>query len=124
MLRSVTADMLVMWDHGLSRLRHVPRCAAQRHGHACGRLPAHVKPQHVRTLPDGSYLAYIYESDYPRRKQGRAPLMLRIIEYTITDPVLPGFGEVHRLATTLLDYRRCAALDLACCYHERWEMSS
>jgi hypothetical protein len=93
----------------------------RRHGHALGRLPAHVKPQHVRTLPDGSYLANIYPSDYQRRKHGEH-LLLRIIEYTITDPALPGFGEVHRLATTLLDYRRCSALDLACCYHERWEI--
>jgi hypothetical protein len=48
--------------------------------------------------------------------------LLRIVEYTIRDPALPGFGEVHRLATTLLDHQRCSALDLACCYHERWEI--
>ena len=69
--------------------------------------------------PDGSYLAYIYPSDHQRRKRGEH-LLLRIVEYTITDPALPGFGEVHRLATTLLDYRRCSAVHLACCYHERW----
>ena len=66
-------------------------------------------------------MAYIYPPDYSRRKRG-ARLLVRIIEYTITDPALPGFGEVHRLATTLLDYRRYAALELACCYHERWEI--
>lgn len=75
----------------------------------------------MRALPAGSYLAYIYPSDYPRRKRGER-LLLRIIEYTITDPALPGFCEIHRLAPTLLDYRRCAALELACCRHERWEI--
>ena len=120
MLRSVTADMLVMWDRGFHDF-DMFQGVLRRHGQALGRLPAHVKPKHVRTLPDGSYLAYIYPSDYQRRKRGER-LLLRIVEYTITDPALPGFGEVHRLATTLLDYRRCSAVELACCYHERWEI--
>ena len=120
MLRSVTPDMLVMWDRGFHDF-DMFQAVLRRHGHAFGRLPAHVKPQHVRTLPDGSYLAYIYPSDYQRRKRGEQ-ILLRIVEYTITDPALPGCGEVHRLATTLLDHRRCSALDLACCYHERWEI--
>jgi hypothetical protein len=120
MLRSVTADMLVMWDRGFHDF-DMFHGVLQRQAHALGRLPAHVKPKHVRTLPDGSYLAYIYPSDYQRRKRGEH-LLLRIVEYTLTDPALPGFGEVHRLATTLLDYRRCSAVDLACCYHERWEI--
>ncbi len=120
MLRSVTADMLVMWDRGFHDF-DMFRAVLHRHAHALGRLPAHVKPKHIRTLPDGSYLAYIYPSDYQRRKHGEH-LLLRIIEYTITAPALPGFGEIHRLATTLLDHRSCPALDLACCYHERWEI--
>ena len=72
-------------------------------------------------MPDGSYLAYIYPSNYQRRKHGEQ-LLWRIVEYTITDPALPGFGEVHRLATTLPDYRRGSTVDLACCYHERCEI--
>jgi hypothetical protein len=120
MLRSVAPDMLVMWDRGFHDF-DMFQAVLRRHAHALGRLPAHVTPKHVRTLPDGSYLAYIYPSDYQRRKRGEH-LLLRIVEYTITDPALPGFGEVHRLATTLLDYRRCSAVDLACCYHERWEI--
>lgn len=120
LLRSVAPDMLVMWDRGFHDF-DMFQAVLRRHAHALGRLPAHVTPKHVRTLPDGSYLAYIYPSDYQRRKRGEH-LLLRIVEYTITDPALPGFGEVHRLATTLLDYRRCSAVDLACCYHERWEI--
>jgi hypothetical protein len=88
MLRSLTPDMLVMWDRGFHDF-DMFQAVLRRHGHALGRLPAHVKPQHVRTLPDGSYLAYIYPSDYPRRKRGEQ-ILLRIVEYSITDPALPG----------------------------------
>ena len=48
--------------------------------------------------------------------------MVRVIQYTIKDPALPGYGETHRLVTTLLDAERYPALDLACAYHERWEI--
>ena len=112
--------MLVMWDRGFHDF-DMFQGVLQRQAHALGRLPAHVKPKHVRTLPDGSYLAYIYPSDYRRRRRGER-LLLRIVEYTLTGTTITGFGEIHRLATTLLDYQRCSAVDLACCYHERWEI--
>jgi hypothetical protein len=48
--------------------------------------------------------------------------LVRIIEYTLTDPALPGYGEIHRLVTTLLDPDAYPALDLVCAYHERWEI--
>jgi len=47
---------------------------------------------------------------------------VRIIEYTINDPALPGYGEKHRLITTLLDHEACPDLELVCAYHERWEI--
>jgi hypothetical protein len=48
--------------------------------------------------------------------------LVRVIEYTLTDPHLPGYGEVHRLVTTLLDPEVYPILDLVCAYHERWEV--
>ncbi len=66
-------------------------------------------------------LAYLYPSEYKRRKGGER-LLLRIIEYTITDPALSGYGKVHRLVTTRLDPEECPALELACAYHERREI--
>jgi hypothetical protein len=120
MLRSVGPGMLVMWDsgfHGFDMVKRVVDQGAQ----VLARLPAHVKPQLVRRLPDGSYLATIQPSEYARRKQGEC-LLVRLIEYTITDPNLPHTGEIHRLLTTLLDPERYPALDLACAYHERWEI--
>jgi len=60
--------------------------------------------------------------DYSRREQKRHWIKVRIIEYTITQAMLEGYGEVHRLVTTLLDPEAYPALDLACAYHERWEI--
>jgi hypothetical protein len=66
------------------------------------RLPSNVTVKPVRTFPDGSFWANLYPSDYQRRKSG-THLLVRIIPYTIKDPALPGYGEVHRLVTTLMD---------------------
>ena len=95
--------------------------ARQRGAPALGRLPAHVKPKVVERLADDSILAYLYPSDPQRRKRGEH-LVVRLIEYTLTDPALPGYGEVHRLVTTLLDPRVASALEWVCTYHERWEI--
>jgi len=120
MLRSLQPGMLAMWDRGFHDYDMIVQ-AHQRGAHVLSRLPAHVKPKRIRTLPDGSYLAYLYPSDYQRRKRGEH-VLVRIVEYTLTDPALPGYGERHRLVTTLLDHRAYPALDLACAYHERWEI--
>jgi hypothetical protein len=120
MLRSVGPGMLVMWDRGLHDYDMFVQ-ARQRGAHVLSRLPAGVKPKRIRTLPDGSSLAYLRPSDYARRKRGEH-VLVRVIEYTLTDPALPGYGETHRLVTTLLDPETYPALDLACAYHERWEI--
>lgn len=120
MVRSVEGGMLVLWDCGFHEYDLL--AAVQRRGaEVLARLPAHVRPQRVRSLPDGSYLAYLRPSEYRRRKAGER-LLVRIIEYTITDPALVGYGEVHRLVTTLRDPALAPALELVCAYHERWEI--
>ena len=120
LLRSVGAGMLLMWDCGFHSFE-MAVATRQRGAHFLGRLPAHVKPQFVRSLPDGSHLAYIYPSDYQRRKHG-ARLLVRIVEYTIDDPNRPGHGEHHRLITSLLEPELYPAHTLACEYHQRWEI--
>jgi hypothetical protein len=119
-LRSVGPGMLVMWDRGLHGYDMILG-VLQRGSQVLSRLASNVKPRRVQTLPDGSYLAYIYPSERQRRKRGEY-LLVRIIEYTITDPAQPGYGEIHRLLTTLLDHKTYPALDLVCAYHERWEI--
>jgi hypothetical protein len=120
LLRSVKPGMLLMWDRGFHDYDMFAQ-VQQRGAHVLSRLPAHVKPEVVQPLADGSYLAYLKPSDYQRRKAGEK-LLVRVIEYTITDPTLPGYGEVHRLMTTLLNPECYPITDLICAYHERWEI--
>lgn len=120
LLRSVTPGMLVMWDRGFHDYDMLVQ-TRQRSAHVLSRLPAHVKPKFVQRLADGSYLSYLRPIDYRRRKQGER-ILVRVIEYTLTDPNLPGFGETHRLVTTLLDPDAYPIMDLICAYYERWEV--
>lgn len=120
LMRSVTRGMLVLWDRGFHDFDMVLN-ARQRGAHVLSRLPAGVQPLPLRTLPDGSLLAYLLPSDYARRKAGLR-LLVRIVPYIISDPTLPGYGETHRVLTTLLNPRLAPAHDLACGYHERWEI--
>jgi hypothetical protein len=120
LLRSVGEGDLVMWDCGFHSFDMAVR-ARQRHAHFLGRLPAPAKPKFVQALPDGSYLAYLYPSDYQRKKHGEH-LLVRVIEYTLDDPHRPGHGERHRLVTSLLDAQAYPAHALACEYHQRWEI--
>jgi hypothetical protein len=120
LLRSVTPEMLVMWDRGFHDY-DMFGAVLNRGGQVLSRLPAHVKPKRVTPLPDGSILAYIYPSAPVRRKRGEH-LTVRVVEYTLTDPALPGYGKPHRLITTLLDPTVAPALELVCAYHQRWEI--
>jgi len=74
----------------------------------------------VKVLADGTYLA---ELKPPRKKDG-PPVTVRVIEYTVhTAPAAGGqakTSEVFCLVTDLLDPEQYPALDLACCYPERW----
>jgi hypothetical protein len=120
LLRSLREDMLVLWDRGFHDYEMIV-ATRRRNAHVLSRLPSHVKPQPLRTLSDGSILAALRPSDAHRRKQGER-LLVRVISYTITDPSLPGYGETYRVLTTLLDPRQAPAHELACAYHERWEI--
>lgn len=120
LLRSVKPGMLLMWDRGFHDYDMFVQ-SRRRGAHVLSRLPAQVKPDVVQVLADGSYLAYLQPSDYQRRKAGEK-LLVRVIEYTLTEPNLPGYGETHRLVTTLLDPELYPIIDLICTYHQRWEI--
>jgi len=74
----------------------------------------------IERLADGSYLAKIYPSGHDRDAD-RNGIVVRVIEYTLDDPRRTGCGEVHRLATNLLDAAEHPAQELILLYHERWE---
>jgi hypothetical protein len=120
LLRSVQAGMLLLWDRGFHSFEMVERTRA-RGAHVLGRVPAGVSLRPRWPLPDGSYWAYLYPSDRTRRQRDDH-LLVRVIVYTLTDPARPGYGETHRLLTTLLDAQEAPALALICAYHQRWEI--
>ena len=74
----------------------------------------------LRVLDDGTYLAELR----PPRKGDGPPVTVRVIEYSVlTTPAAGGkteVSEVFCLVTDLLDPGEYPALDLACCYPERW----
>ncbi|MBI0293191.1 transposase [Streptomyces sp. PRKS01-29] len=77
------------------------------------RLSAARKPPVLRRLDDGSFLSRI------------GTVEVRIIECEIAVTTTAGrHTGVYRLATTLLDHRRCPAFELVRLYHERWEVES
>jgi hypothetical protein len=112
--------MLLLLDRGFYSFEMIEQTLA-RGAHVLGRVPANVSltPRHL--LPDGSYWAYIYPAERQRRQRGDH-LLVRVIVYTLTDPARPGYGETHRLITTLLDAQAAPALELIGAYHERWEI--
>jgi hypothetical protein len=120
LLRSVRAGMLLLLDRGFYSCEMIEQTLA-RGTQILGRVPATVTLTPRWLLPDGSYWAYIYPSDAQRRKRGDH-LLVRVIVYTLTDPARPGYGQTHRLVTTLLDAQAAPALEVICTYHERWEM--
>lgn len=119
LLRSVSEGMLVLWDTGFHSFEMASK-TREHQAHFLSRLPSFVKVQPAQHLPDGSYLAILR----PDRKSPRhgEQLLVRVIEYTITDPARVGYMERHRLMTSLLDSEQCPALEMVCAYHERWEI--
>lgn len=120
LLRSVESGMLLLWDMGFHSVAFIQAVIA-RGADCLSRVPLAVRlPVHQR-LADGSYLTRLsVGKDWQRTRQD-GPLV-RVIEYTLTDPNRVGCGQRHRLLTTLLDPAEAPALDLICAYHERWEI--
>ncbi len=115
-------DMLVLHDAQFTGLQFWQAIRARR-AHVLGPLPAHHLSRYLRQLRDGSYLA-LYTPTVQQQRAGIKPLLVRVIEYQITDDRLGEPGKVYRLATTLLNPRTAPALELIDCYHERWEVES
>ena len=120
LLRSVDASMLLMWDRGFHSFRMVHDCLAQ----GCqflGRVPAQAVLESQEALADGSFIAELYETQYDRQTR-RNGIRVRVIEYTIDDPAREGYGEPHRLITSLMDAQMAPGHVLAVEYHQRWEI--
>jgi hypothetical protein len=119
LLRYLTKGMLLLWDRNFLSYRNVAT-VIKRRAHLLARLKKHMVFQPIRRFRDGSYLAKLYRTPKCRRHD-EGGILVRIIEFTFTDPHRPGAQERHRLLTTLLDADLDPAKELIVLYHERWE---
>jgi hypothetical protein len=115
LLRSMGPGMLVLWDcgyHGYPRLGDLKQTGAD----LLAALPSEDRPELVERLADGSSLVRVWKRKGSRKDP---PVLMRLIEYTFTDPALPGYEQPRRLLTTLLDPEVAPADVLIDLYHER-----
>lgn len=119
--RTLTADMLVLTDRGLTAWP-VLRAIHARRAHVLGRVASDRVLVPITGCPDGSYLARLYPVP-PSHQRSHTPfLLVRVLVYTLDVPGWPHDGEISRLITTLLDPVRYPARTLIAAYHERWEV--
>ena len=85
------------------------------------RVKTNLRPRHLVTLPDGSWLAEIIPTSGTDSRT-TPPLTVRVIDYTIEDG--RENSESYRLLTTILDPGEATAEELATVYSERWEIES
>jgi len=84
------------------------------------RAMGNMKPRHVETLADGTWLAELRPSgNAGRHSEG---LIIRVIDYELDDG--RANDTTYRLFTTLLDPAEAPAADLAMAYAQRWEIES
>jgi hypothetical protein len=120
LLDQTPAGAMLLWDCGFYSFNLMHR-AAQQCKFFLSPVPDHAVINPIRRLADGSYVARIYACPNDRRDD-RAGLLLRVIEYTLDDPARVGCGERHRLITNLLDEQKHPAAELIVLYHQRWEI--
>lgn len=109
--------MLVLADRGFCGFPLWNRAAATG-ADLLWRAKSNMKPRHVETLDDGSWIAELR----PSGNEGRNAkgLTIRVIDYRLDD----GRGDTgpYRLFTTLLDPDEAPATELAYAYAQRWEI--
>ena len=119
LLPSFGPGMLVLADRNFLSWS-LARAVLATGAHLLWRASASFTLKPVAALADGTYLA---ELKPPRASHG-PPITVRVIEYTVhTAPEGDGTeesSEVFCLVTSLLDIEEYPALDLACCYPDRW----
>jgi hypothetical protein len=120
LLRHLQNNMLLLWDRGFLSYANVGQ-VLQRQAHLLARVKKHMVFKPIRRFSDGSYLAKLYRASW-YRDQDQGGILVRIIEYTFTDPNRSGTGERHRLLTTLLHPSVDPAKTLIELYHQRWEL--
>jgi len=120
LFRHLRPDMLLLWDRGF--FSYVLWKSIVTQGcQLLARVSSRLVLRPMQSLADGSYLAKIYPCASERNKD-RQGIVVRVIRYTLDDPLRVGHRQEHVLLTTLLDAARYPAVALVLLYHERWEI--
>ena len=104
--------MLVLADRGLYGFKLWSQAAGTR-ADLLWRVKTTLRPRHVQTLPDGSWLARIVATSGLNRAS-TPPLNVRVVDYTVDDG--RDNPEQYRLLTTILDPDQASATELASAY--------
>ncbi|MGO4618362.1 IS4 family transposase [Nocardia sp. 2TAF39] len=112
--------MLVLADRGFYGFTLWKQAAATG-ADLLWRVKTNLRPQHMQTLADGSWLARIVPTSGPNRRK-TTPLTVRVIDYTLDDG--RDNPEQYRLLTTILDPDQASATELALAYAQRWEIEN
>lgn len=116
----LTPGVLMLADRGFYGFRLWEQAAATG-ADLLWRVKTNLRPRHVETLADGTWLARIIPTSGTNRAKA-APLTVRVIDYTIDDGRQN--PEQYRLLTTILDPVDASAEELAAVYSERWEIEN
>ena len=116
----LTPGMLVLADRGFYGFRLWAQAAATG-ADLLWRVKSTLRPQHLETLADGSWLARIIATSGANRSMTE-PLIVRVVDYAIDDG--RDNPEQYRLLTTILDPGQASAEDLAATYSHRWEIEN
>jgi len=95
--------------------RHTPSPSASG-ADLLWRAKTNLRPEHLQTLQDDSWLARIHLST----DSNAEPITVRVIDYTLDDG--RDNPQAYRLCTTIVDPAAASATELAAAYVQRWEI--
>lgn len=112
-IHKLGAGMLCLADRGFFGYELWDQAVATR-ADLLWRIKSTIRPRQIEPLPDGSYQAWIGRKGKPRP--------VRLIQFKLT--FASGRSEHYRLLTTILDYHRAPAAELAHLYAKRWTIET
>jgi hypothetical protein len=119
LLDRLAPGMLCLADRGFYSFTAWQRAAATGTD-LLWRINDNLRLEPTAELPDGSFLAEVFDSTTDRKRQ--RPATVRVIEYSIDDGREP--SGPYRLLTTILDHTAAPAAELAAAYAQRWEIET
>lgn len=115
LIQRLEPGMLLLADRGFTSYA-LWRKAIATGADLLWRAKTNLRPEHVHTLADDSWLARIRLST----DNNAEPITVRVIDYSIDDG--RENAQAYRLFTTILDPAQAPATELAAAYVQRWEI--